>query len=420
MSHSAQAHEPTDRPQPGQQQYRLSLRARLSLLYGVAFFLAGSILVGVNYGLVRHSLDAHKVDLVVVQGADSNPDEIAIPTRQLAHKLAVQEAAERDAALREQLRDSIFALVIVGVLAGALGYAAATHALRPVNRITGAARRVAAGNLHERIGLAGPDDEIKELADTFDHMVSRVQAAFSSQQRFVANASHELRTPLATNRTVLEVAMSAPDASDDLKETGIKLLRVTERNEQLIDGLLTLARSEHELGEHRPVELASVAAQAVGATNDDFARGNVTVSRQLEPAPLVGSPILIERLIINLLQNAARYNRAEGWAHIRTGTHQGWSIVEVANTGKEVNPNMVDQLFEPFHRGESQRTERRGAGLGLSIVRAVAHTHGGGATAWPNPGGGLVVRAWFPLVRSSDPTSRSELPVSPPSGQQRS
>ncbi len=390
-------------PMEEPRRYRFSLRARLSFLYGVAFFLAGAILVGVNYGLVRHSLESHRISLVVVRGSDVDPDAARIPTQALADEIAREELAARHAALSDLLRESIFALIIVGLLAYVLGYVVAGQALRPVHRITAAARRVAGGNLNERISLAGPDDEVKELADTFDHMVSRLDKAFSSQRRFVANASHELRTPLATNRAVLEVAMSAPDASDDMKDTGAKLLKVTERNEQLIDGLLTLARSENDLAERSVADLATIARHAVETLRDEYQRAGVGLTRQLDTAPTLGSTILLERLVANLLQNAARYNTRGGSVRLRTGINQGWSMVEVANTGRDIDPSTVEHLFEPFHRGSAQRTERRGAGLGLSIVRAVSRNHGGGATAWPNPGGGLIVRAWFPPVAPARP-----------------
>ncbi len=275
-----------------------------------------------------------------------------------------------------------------------LGWLLAGRTLRPLTQITATARRVADRNLHERIGLSGPRDELRELADTFDDMLARLDAAFDGQRRFVANASHELRTPLAVNRTVLEVAMARPGAPTELVRLGETLLEVNARHERLIDGLLLLARSEQAVSDPVPVDLADVAARV----HEQFAgeaRG-LTFERSGTPAPTTGDPVLLERLAQNLVENAIRHNVAAGRVTVTTGSEAGRALLTVTNTGPVVPAYEVAGLFEPFRRLTDRVGSARGTGLGLSIVRSVARAHGGDVAAHPNPGGGLVVEVSLP------------------------
>jgi signal transduction histidine kinase len=247
--------------------------------------------------------------------------------------------------------------------------------------------------LHERIALAGPRDEIRELADTFDDMLERLDRSFDGQRRFVANASHELRTPLAINRALVEVAVTRANASPDTRQLGETLLAVNARHERLIDGLLTLADSETEVTDRSGVDLRDVAAHVL----DQSAVDGFTVRRDLAPAPTHGDPVLLERLAQNLVENAVRHNVPSGWLSVASTIREGWAELTVANSGPVVAPYDIDTIFEPFRRlGGDRVGSERGVGLGLSIVRAVARAHGGEVTAVPRDGGGLVVTVRLP------------------------
>jgi signal transduction histidine kinase len=307
--------------------------------------------------------------------------------------------AVKEQTLHMLLGRSLLALLGVGVLALVLGYFVADRALGPLQKVTATARRLSGSTLYERIALEGPKDEIKELADTFDEMLERLSQAFDAQRRFVANATHELRTPLAINRTLLEVALTDPGASDDLKAVGRTLLATNARHERLIDGLLLLARTERELTTHTPADLADVARAVLESVgNGDNGRG-VTITTELTPARAVGDPVLLERLVSNLVDNAIKHNVDNGEVCVRTGVLDGAAACQVENTGPVVPAYEINGLFEPFRRLQSDRIESaKGAGLGLSIVRSVVNAHRGTVYATPRAGGGLIVTVRLPLV----------------------
>jgi signal transduction histidine kinase len=289
------------------------------------------------------------------------------------------------------------ALVSVG-----LGWLVAGRALRPLSAITATARRLEGSTLHERINLQGPQDELKELADTFDQMLDRLHAAFETQRRFVANASHELRTPLAIARTEVDVALADPATGPaELRAMAGRVLEANQRSERLIEGLLTLARSERQLRAAEPLDLALAAADALAAAAPEVGRLGLRVSQVLGAAPVAGDRALLERLVANLVENAVRHNHRGGWVEVDTGRTGSVAVVRVANGGPPVPPDQVAALFEPFRRLEADRTgSGRGAGLGLSIVRSVATAHGGRATALARPDGGLEVSVELPATGS--------------------
>ncbi|MEU8269765.1 HAMP domain-containing sensor histidine kinase [Sphaerisporangium sp. NPDC049002] len=373
---------------------RMSIRVRLTLTYGALFFAAGALLVFVIYSFVGKAIYDSWPPLPF------NLDDL--PAGLVGSIQDRWDAFRHDtiAAARAQLlARSLLALGGVGILALLFGYFVADRALRPIQKMTTTARRLSETSLaHERIDLRGPDDEIKELADTFDAMLTRLNRAFDAQRRFVDNASHELRTPLAINRTVLEVALGDPQASEDLRVLGRTLLGTNARNEHLIEGLLLLARSERELAVRKPVDLRDV-GQAVVEQHASFAEETkVIVHTDLRTAPTMGDPVLVERLVANLVENAIKHNLPEsGEVWLRTGMVDGTPVVQVANTGPHVPAYEVDDLFEPFRRLNSDRVESaRGAGLGLSIVRAVVRAHQGTVKAVPREGGGLVMTVRLP------------------------
>jgi signal transduction histidine kinase len=394
----------------------LSVRTRLALTFGGLFLLAGAVLLVVNYTLVSTTLPEAAsftqtvVDRVDSGGSDSGGTE---PGSTVTHNVAESGlageavAGYRASAVRTVLIISGIALLLVGAMAALLGWLMAGRALRPVQRITAAARRLEAERMDRRINLDGPDDELKELADTFDGMLDRLASSFDSQRRFVANASHELRTPLAVQRTMVEVAMADPAASPDLMRLGAHLLHTNERTERLIEGLLVLARSDRGLAHREPVRLDHVVAAAVDGAHRLAAEAGVTVASRLAPRPVAGDPVLLERLVTNLVHNGVHYNEPGGSLLVEVGE---WPALVVVNTGPVVPADTVAGLFEPFRRLDRDRTAHRaGAGLGLSIVRSVAHAHGGEVVAAPNPGGGLRVSVRLPVA----PVAVAPAPGSP-------
>jgi len=390
--------------------WRSTIRVRLSLLYAGAFFLAGAALVGLMYFFMGQALDRQVTARVgIIQHLpESNPTEPGSlrSAHQQARELRAQFERDREGTLNSMLVTSLVALGVVGVAAGGLGWLVAGRALRPLQQITATARRVADRSLHERISLDGPDDEIKDLADTFDAMLERLDRSFDSQRRFVANASHELRTPLTINRTLVEVALDNPRADATVRQLGANLLAVNERHERLIDGLLTLASSEQGITDPTPVDLSDVAGHIVAESEDAARAAGIHVRTDLRPASVTGDPVLLERLVQNLLDNAIRYNLpGEGEITVATNALAESVHLTVENTGPLVPSYEIPSLFEPFRRiptterlADSTASVNRGAGLGLSIVRSVAHAHGGDVDASPREGGGLTVRVRLPAL----------------------
>jgi signal transduction histidine kinase len=267
-------------------------------------------------------------------------------------------------------------------------------ALRPLADTAETVRRLGPQNLGQRIGLAGGDDAFKELADAIDAALERLAAGYESQRRFAANASHELRTPLAVQRLLTEVAMDAPDAGQDLRRLGAQLLRTSEHNEQLIEGMLTLAESDRGLQGRVPVRLDELARKVTDQHEEQAARHQLTLRAKLAPATVSGDPVLLERLIANLIGNAIKYNEPGGWAEIevRPGPDgQGGTLV-VANTGTPVPSEAVPVLFEPFRRlGADRIAGKGGVGLGLAIVRSIVTAHQASLQAQPRQAGGLQI-----------------------------
>ncbi|MGY0003008.1 sensor histidine kinase [Micromonospora sp. I033] len=402
---------------------RLTIRARLTLVHGGLLLLAGVVLLAVTYVLVdqrmREPLTGVIAKADVVQAAPFGkvPGPGSIEQVRILLREA-QDEAKRNA-LESLLTQGGVALLLISVVALGFGWLIAGRALQPLHQITGTARRIAAADgggrgLHERIALRGPRDEVKELADTFDLMLERLDRSFDGQRRFVANASHELRTPLALNRSLLEVAMSRPGASAELRQLGETLMAVNERHERLIDGLLTLADSEQRVVDRTPVDLAEIAGHLLDQVTGT---PGPTVRRRLAPAATAGDPVLLERLTQNLVENAVRHNLpAGGEIDVHTGTVDGRATLVVANTGPVVPGYEIETIFQPFRRLHHDRVAApqrngapdragagRGFGLGLSIVRAVAQAHGGAVHAHPRPGGGLVVTVTLPPLGAAVP-----------------
>jgi signal transduction histidine kinase len=375
---------------------RPTVRLRLTLLYAGVFFVAGAALLSVSYVLVRNNLTAGNV------GVGGPADEV---------RRAVQREVADDALhhLRVQYAIALAAMTALSVL---LGWMMAGRALRGLQQITSAARRVSQDTLDERIALEGPRDELKELADTFDAMLERLSAAFASQRRFVANASHELRTPLTVMRTELEVTLADPQASNaDLRAMAQTVHEALDHTERLVQALLTLARSEGAIARRDPVDLGEAARTALEHTARDAQAAGLAVTADLHAAPVRGDRRLLERLVANLVENAVGHNRPGGRVSVTTATRDGQSVVDVVNDGDVLDPATLPRLLEPFQRID-RGARGDGAGLGLSIVRSVAQAHGGAVALAACPDGGL--RATVILPRGEPPPSDDLDPSSYP------
>jgi signal transduction histidine kinase len=293
---------------------------------------------------------------------------------------------------------SAVALAVIAIAAAAIGWMIAGRVLRPLSTITAAARRIAASSLHERLALEGPDDELKELADTLDNLLARLEASFDAQRRFAANASHELRTPLTRERALLQVTRADPASTAETWDAvSRELLASNAEQERLIEALLTLASGEADAGRREPLSLAVIARAALASDRAAIGRLGLHVSANTEPAVLDGDPLLVQQLVTNLIDNAVRHNVPGGDVRVATGTSDGQAVLSVTNSGPVIPPAEVDRLFQPFQRFGPRPARRDGGhGLGLSIVHAIATSHGATVAARARPGGGLAVDVTFP------------------------
>jgi signal transduction histidine kinase len=307
---------------------------------------------------------------------------------------------------------SIYFAVIV-VIGTSGGYLLAKQALRPIAKVTRTAKQLSTDTLDQRIDLGGPDDELRELADTFDEMLGRLDAAFDSQRLFVANASHELRTPLAVIRTELDVTLSDPVAdADELRRMGELALTATKRAERLVASLLVLARlqagTQSELEVREPVDLLTLVPTVLAAVEADIEESRIVIEQELSSAVTIGDPRLLERLIGNLVENGVRHNVGGGWLRISSGQSADRVWLHVANGGSVIPPADVDALFEPFRRGGGRvRTAAKGSGLGLSIVRLIVEAHHGRVQAAAPPFGGMAIRIELPRAEPEVPVART-------------
>jgi signal transduction histidine kinase len=393
-----------------------TIRMRLTVVYTTLFILCAAALLGITYGVVAQqystayfiSSGAAAGNLTVRSAYGSGGVSIGRASGLLGaapagassgsgpspQAIAIAAAGQASAARGTLLLWSGIALGIMAVIATWLGWIVAGRALRPLRTITAAAREISASNLHRRLALAGPDDELRRLGSTFDELLERLEGAFSAQRQFAANVSHELRTPLTFDRTVLEVALADPDASAaDLRVACERVLRSGEHQERLIDALLMLSRGQRGLERHEPVDLATVGAQALASVD----AAELTVERSLQPALAQGDPRLLERLVANLVSNAVTHNEPGGRLAVATHNVEGHGILRVSNGGAVIAPQDAARLFEPFERLDGSRASAAdGLGLGLSIVRAIADAHGASIATTLPAEGGLSIEVAFP------------------------
>jgi signal transduction histidine kinase len=387
----------------------MTIRLRLTLVYGGLFLLSAAALLAITYVLVNHQysgsffVKSGRQAVVHFQTAGGGkltsgtvfPVPIGAKTLAPNAKIAIAAAqGQSDAALHQLFLSSALALAVMAALSLWLGWVIAGRALRPVRTIADAARDISASSLHRRLNLEGPDDELKQLGATVDGLLGRLETSFDAQRQFVANASHELRTPLTLERTLLELALSDPNATiDSYRHTCEQLLAVGEQQERLIEALLMLSRSQRGLDSRQPVDLAAISAAAAAASD----HAGLTLDTTLEPAQTIGNPRLVERLVANLVSNAIRHNIVGGRVSLTTEPRDGHAVLTVANTGPTIPASELERIFQPFQRLDQARTSNgTGLGLGLSIVQAIADAHEATITTRAPADGGLHIEIRFP------------------------
>ena len=390
-----------------------TIRVRLSLFYAALFLLAGAALLALTYGLVANSLprtapsavsaaQQAKAALACAKtaglgaggaGGRLKPQPVKSDCK---HVFSAGENAgassQRDQTLHNLLLLSLLGLGLMTVVSGGLGWLMAGRVLRPVRSITEAARRASEENLGDRLHMQGPNDELKELADTFDGMLDRLDAAFAAQSRFVADASHELRTPLTVMRTAIDVTLAKPARSpEQLEAMAEKVRRSADQAESLIEALLTLARSDQVPSSPGSANLATMAEDALESSIPEIEHLGLRLKVDLRPAETTGDQMLLERMVGNLVENAVRHNDQGGWIDVIAGTADGSAFLTVSNSGPVIPDEIVDELFEPFRRLEVRTNTRQGVGLGLAIVRSIAQAHGAEIEARSQLGGGMTI-----------------------------
>lgn len=391
------------------------VRVRFAMLFGLLFITSGAVLLGLTYLLVnrptRRVISFHvdmgggpgpRMDMRVGPGVGAPLPDQSVLNAQLRRQAADMHAAQ----MHDLLIQSLTALAIMAAISIVLSWLLARRVLRPMRTVTAGIRRISARNVHERLAVEGPRDEISDLADSVDGLLGRLETALESHKRFVANAAHELRTPLTVERALLEESLLDDDATADLfRENFERLLRISTQQAALLESLLTLAVSERGIERSEPVDLVEVTRSVLFTPPAEIGLHGLRIADHTDGADVTGAhrvvvdgdAALLERLVANLLHNAAYYNVPDGSVDVAVRAVAGRAVLTVSNTGPEVPEDRIDQLFEPFQR--MRRTAGDGHhGLGLSIVRAIAAAHDATVTAHARPGGGLVVEVFFPLI----------------------
>jgi signal transduction histidine kinase len=393
-----------------------TVRLRLTLLYGGMFCVCGAALLAITYLLVRNFSGqvlqvSHHGPLDSARSAGGpSPRLPALPSLARLQHLAQRDLiAQHNHDLHQLLVWSAVALVVVAIVSLAIGWLVAGRVLAPLRTMTAATRRISQDNLHERLALQGPADELRELGDTIDELLARLETAFDAQRRFVANASHELRTPLARIRTALDVAVGKPEpVAPQVTALDRKIREGLDRADRLMEGLLTLGRAEQgELSDRGVVALDEVVAAALAEQGADISAQRITVQRDLEAASVTGSSTLIDRMVQNVIDNGVHHNQPDGWLRITLRANDGRARLTVESGGETLSASQVDDLTQPFRRLRTDRTgSARGAGLGLSIVAAIAAAHAGSVALHAREQGGLRVVIELPEVRAETDSMR--------------
>jgi signal transduction histidine kinase len=375
---------------------RFTVRVRLTALYGGLFLSSGALLLTAVYVLMRGRFPGLLAGVVSAAGGPLNvPAEPALPPLGGETDDGVADRIQSET-LDTLLLFSIVCLLVVTALAALACWWLSGRVLRPLHTITATARRLSSSNLHERLALQGPHDELRELAETFDGMLDRLESAFDSQRRFVAHASHELRTPLAVQRAAVQIGLAGHPTPEEATRTKEQLLAANRRIEQLLDRFLVLARSDRGLDTRVPVELHEVVAAAVDQYRAEAADRHVAVKTRLSASTVLGDSALLHQLAANLVENGVRHNTSDGTVWVEVNAE---AALVVANTGPLVAEQEIPVLFEPFRRGQPR--DETGSGLGLSIVESIVRAHGGTVVAAARPSGGLRVTVTIPAAHET-------------------
>jgi signal transduction histidine kinase len=387
----------------------MRVRLRLTLLYGVLFLLSGAVLLTITYLLVGQSgsnvaLSTHNTSSTGEQSVsiilgESLPADARLTDAERRIAEAVQEQAvqQHAATMHQLLVKSGVALGLMSVIAVVLGWLVAGRVLRPLRTMTATIQLISARNVHERLAVTGPRDEVKSLADTVDGLLGRLESALDSHKRFVANAAHELRTPLTLEHALLEETVLDTDATTEGFRAQFKeLMIVSDQQARLLESLLVLATSERGLDRRESVDLSELTGDVLQAAEPKARQHNLAVTAELRPARVTGDPALVARMVANLVDNAMSYNVGGGRVEVATGTEDGSAFLSVANTGPPVPPEKVKLLLSPFERLDRTAADDGHHGLGLSIVDSIAAAHTAELTLCARPAGGLGIRVLFP------------------------
>jgi signal transduction histidine kinase len=381
---------------------------RLTLIFAALFLVAGGTLLALTYGLVDASLPntpSHGLTkeqaLKTTRSCESTEKSKAAITGcvQKAYNAGVGAGSskQRERALHSLLTYSLLGLSIMTLAAGGAGWLVSRRVLAPVRTMTETARRASQEHLGERLALTGPRDELRELADTFDDMLDRLDRAFAAQRQFVANASHELRTPLTAMRTAIDVTLAKPGRTpQQLEDMAVRVRRSIEQAQHMVDALLTLAVSEQSSQQSEQLDLAVLAEDALEQADDRITTVGLRLDADLDEARISGDGRLLERMVWNLVDNAVRHNVAGGWIRLSTGMAAGAPYLRIANSGQVIPDSAVGSLTEPFRRLAGRTSAGEGAGLGLSIARSVGVAHGATMTVANPAGGGLDILVRMP------------------------
>ncbi len=397
-----------------------TLRWRLTALYGVLFVISGAVLLLISGGYVR----SRAIARINVNRHAHTPLSASARLAQARAQIQALQQALTTQAVRNQpqsldrtlLVASAIALGFMTIGSVLMGWLLAGRALRPIRQMTTATQRISAQNLDERLAVTGPDDELKELGDTIDGLLERLEAAFRAQRRFVANASHELRTPLTTIRASLDVAVAKPEGAPPQTIALASRVRAElDRIDSLLEAFLVLARAQHRnLPGYALLPLDYVVGAALADQQAAIRARNLTVQDSTAPggAWVRGSQALLSRMVENLLENAVRHNQDGGWIRITASTEAGWTRLVIENGGEVLDQGQVDELSQPFRRiGADRIGTDKGSGLGLSIVAAIAEAHDGRLELQARPGGGLRVCVDLPAAAPADSVAKAGVPA---------
>jgi signal transduction histidine kinase len=389
-------------PRPGGQRGRHSLRLRLSLLYGGLFLASGVVLLAITYALVAHLPSANRVDQV-------SRGELRVSPPARLPLIQAYVASERTALLHGLLLRSGLALALMAVVSVWLGWLVAGRVLRPLRTITATARQISEDNLHQRLALSGPDDELHELGDTIDGLLGRLEGAFDAQRRFVANASHELRTPLASMRVAIDVAArKSPPVSEDASILAGRIREDLGQADRMLESLLVLARAQRGvMTDLEPVSLTDVVARALATQSRAAADRGISVHGTLDEVEVIGDERLLSHLATNLVDNAIRHNDAGGFLDVTVDADGPGARMTVENSGPILPDDTIGELTQPFRRLVADRTgSDDGVGLGLAIVAEITTAHHGALELHGRPDGGLRVIVTLP--RADSPAARGK------------